>query len=406
MTFDVDAVRAQFPILREAGLDGRPLVYFDNAASSQKPLAVLDAIRAYYEHDHANVHRGVHVLSRRATEAYEAARTDVARFVGAASPDEIVFTRGTTEALNLVAYAWAAFLSPGDEILLTELEHHSNIVPWQLVARQTGARIRAVPIHDDGTLDLEAFEALLGPRTKVVAVTHVSNALGTVVDVAHIAERAHAHGAIVVVDGAQAAPHGAVDVAALGADFYALSGHKMYGPTGIGALWGRASLLEQMPPWQGGGEMIETVTFEESTWAPPPARFEAGTPNIAGAVGLGAAARWMLDLGPAAIAAHEASLLARATELVGAIAGVRLVGTAPHKAGVLSFVTDGLHPHDIGTLLDEQGIAVRTGHHCAQPVMRRMGVDATARASFAAYNTLAEVERFAAALQRTVTLFG
>ncbi|MEZ4317857.1 MAG: cysteine desulfurase [Myxococcota bacterium] len=406
MTLDLAAIRSQFPILAEEGLDGQPLVYFDNAASSQKPLAVIDAMRAYYEHDHANVHRGVHLLSRRATEAYEAARTEVAGFLGAASPEEIVFTRGTTEALNLVAHSWSAFLEAGDEIVLSELEHHSNIVPWQLVAARTGARIRVIPLNDDGTLDLDAFEALLGPRTRIVSVAHTSNALGTIVDVAHIAERAHAHGAIVVVDGAQAAPHGTVDVRALGCDFYAVSAHKMYGPTGIGALWGRAELLERMPPWQGGGEMIETVTFEGSTWAPPPARFEAGTPNIAGAVGFGAAARWMRDVGVESIAAHEASLLELATRRVADIPGIRRIGTAPHKAGVLSFVAKGLHPHDIGTLLDEQGIAVRTGHHCAQPVMRRMGVDATARASFAVYNTPDEVERFAAALHKVVTLFG
>jgi len=406
MSLDLESIRAQFPVLHQAGTNGSPLVYLDNAASSQKPSAVIDAISAYYEHDHANVHRGVHLLSRRATEAFELGRSRVARFIGAASPEQLVFTRGTTESLNLVASAWGSMLGEGDEIVLTELEHHSNIVPWQMVAARTGAVIRVIPLLDDGSLDLDAYAALLCERTRVVSVAHVSNALGTVNDVVTITEQAHKYGALVVVDGAQAAPHGSVDVGALGCDFYALSAHKMYGPTGIGALWGRAELLEQMPPWQGGGEMIETVSFQGSTWAPPPAKFEAGTPNIAGAVGFGVAAEWMAELGPQAIAAHEQVLLDRATARVAEIDGVRIIGTAPHKAGVLSFVAKGLHPHDIGTLLDEQGIAVRTGHHCAQPVMERMGVDATARASFAVYNTVDEVDRFAKALARIISLFG
>jgi cysteine desulfurase/selenocysteine lyase len=402
---DIEAIRAQFPILQELGTNGEPIVYLDNAASSQKPLAVIDALDHYYRTDHANVHRGVHLLSRRATEAYEAARVDVQRFMNAGSDDEIVFTRGTTEGLNLVASSWSAFLQPGDEILLTHLEHHSNIVPWQLAAQRSGATIKVLPVHDDGSVAMEQLDTYITDRTRVVSVSHISNALGTVLDVKRIAEAAHAAGAIVVVDGAQSAPHEPIDVQALDADFYVFSGHKIYGPTGIGALYGKAALLDKMPPWQGGGEMIDTVTFEGSTWAPAPAKFEAGTPNIAGAVGLGAACRWMLDVGVDAIKAHEASLLDYVTPQVEAMDKVRIVGTAPGKAGVLSFVVDGLHPHDIGTLLDEQGVAVRTGHHCTQPLMRRMGVDATARASLAVYNTTAELDRFVAALDKTVRLF-
>jgi cysteine desulfurase/selenocysteine lyase len=405
MSLDVQAIRRLFPILAERGSDGESLVYLDNAASTQRALPVLEAVEHYERHDHANVHRGVHLLSRRATEAYEAGRTSLATFLGAASDDEIVFTRGATEALNLVAASWGSRLAAGDEIVLSELEHHSNIVPWQMVAARTGAVIRVLPVLDDGSLDLDAYAELLGPRTKVVAVNHYSNALGTINPVKHLAEGAHSVGAILVVDGAQAAPHGRIDVAALGADFYALSGHKMYGPTGIGALWGRLEHLQAMPPWQGGGDMIETVTFAGSTWAPPPAKFEAGTPNISGAVGIGAAARFLMDLDPADIAAHEGLLRDRATEGLQALPGVRIIGTAPDKTGVVSFVVDGLHAHDIGTLLDEQGIAVRTGHHCTQPLMARMGVDATARASFAVYNTVEEVDRFLAAMHKVVTLF-
>ncbi|MCA9569493.1 MAG: cysteine desulfurase [Myxococcales bacterium] len=405
MSYDVEALRAQFPILAETGRNGQPLVYLDNAASTQRPLAVLDAVDHYERHAHANVHRAVHVLSQRATEAYEAGRAQLAAFLNAPSPDEVVFTRGTTEALNLVAYAWGGMLAPGDEVVLTALEHHSNIVPWQLVAARTGAVIRVVPIHDDGSLDLDAYDRLLGPRTKIVSVGHTSNALGTVNPVAEMAARAHAVGAILVVDGAQGAPHAPIDVQALGADFFALSGHKMYGPTGIGALWGRMELLERMPPWQGGGDMIETVRFEGSTWAAPPARFEAGTPYIAGAVGIGAAARFLMDVGRDAVSAHEARLLARATAGLQSLDGVRILGTAPHKAAVLSFVVDGLHPTDVGTFLDEDGIAVRTGHHCAQPLMERLGVEATARASFGLYNTEAEVDRFLTSMAKIVRLF-
>jgi cysteine desulfurase/selenocysteine lyase len=397
-------LRKMFPILAELGKDGRPLAYLDNAASSQKPLAVIEAMNAYYRHDHANVHRGVHTLGRRATEAFERARGQVAAFLSA-QPNEIVFTRGTTEALNLAAHGLSARLQPGDEILLTELEHHSNIVPWQMAAQRTGARVRAVPVRADGSLDLDAMSSMYTARTRIVAFGHVSNALGTVHPVAAICEQARRNGAITVVDGAQGAAHGTVDVGALGCDLYAISGHKMYGPTGIGALWGRRELLEAMPPWQGGGEMIKTVTFEHTTYADPPARFEAGTPNIAGAVGLGAAAEWMTSIGRDAIAAHERLLLDRATAALLQIPGVRIVGTAAEKAGVISFVVDGFHPHDVATLLDEQGVAVRSGHHCTQPLMRALGVDATARASFAAYTTPDEIDRFTEGLAKIVRLF-
>lgn len=405
MSLDVLALRARFPILVEPASNGGPLIYLDNAASTQRVDSVLNAVDHYERHDHANVHRGVHLLSRRATEAYEAGRASLASFLNAASEDEVIFTRGTTEALNLVAASWGSTLAAGDEIILSELEHHSNIVPWQMAAARTGAVIRVIPVLDDGSLDMEAFAGLLNARTKVVAVNHYSNALGTINPVKRLAEGAHSVGAVLVLDGAQAAPHGRIDVQDLGCDFYALSGHKIYGPTGIGALWGRMELLEAMPPWQGGGDMIETVTFAGSTWAPPPAKFEAGTPNISGAVGIGAAARFLMELDPADIAAHEASLLKRATDALEKMDGVRIIGTAAEKTAVLSFVVEGLHAHDIGTLLDEQGIAVRTGHHCTQPLMERMGVDATARASFALYNTEAEVDVFIAALHKIVTLF-
>lgn len=395
-------VRDQFPILDQAGPDGRPLVFLDSAASSQRPRAVIEAVERYETHDHANVHRGVHTLSRRATEAYEAGRSKIAAFVNAGSADEMIFTRGTTEALNLAANTLAPRLGPGDEILLTAMEHHSNIVPWQLVAARTGAVIRVVPVKPDGSLDLEAFEALVGPKTRILAMVHVSNALGTINPVTAMCARAHEHGAITVVDGAQAVPHGTVDVQTLGADLYAFSGHKMYGPTGIGALWGRADLLAELPPWQGGGDMIEVVRFEGSTWAEPPARFEAGTPNISGAVGLGAAADWMTATGRTAIATHEGQLLAAATRGIKGLDGVRIVGTAVPKASVLSFVVDGLHAHDVGTLLDEQGVGVRTGHHCTMPLLEALGVEATARASFAAYNTMEDVERFVEGVEKVL----
>ena len=399
------AVRADFPILgTKAG--GRPLVYLDSAASSQKPRQVIDAVRHFYERDNANIHRGVYGLSVRATEAYDAARAAVARYLGAAHPHEIIFTRGTTEAINLVAQSYARpRLRAGDEILITGMEHHSNIVPWQLVAEQTGAVLRVAPVTDAGELVVEELAALLGERTKLVALAHVSNALGTVNPVAKVIELAHARGIPVLLDGAQAAPHLPLDVQALGADFFACSSHKMFGPTGIGVLYGREALLDAMPPYQGGGDMIASVSFEKSTWAPLPAKFEAGTPHIAGAVGLGAAVGYIERLGREAIAAHEHALLEYATARVREIPGLRVVGTAAEKASVLSFVIEDIHPHDIGTILDASGICIRAGHHCAQPLMRRLGVAATARASFAAYNTTADADALVEGLRQVRAVF-
>jgi cysteine desulfurase/selenocysteine lyase len=403
---DVERVRADFPILAQQ-VNGRPLAYLDNAASSQRPHAVIDAIARYYSHDHANVHRGVHTLSQRATEAYEHARRQVREFINAEADSEIVFTRGTTEAINLVAQSWARpRLKPGDEILISWMEHHSNIVPWQLVCEQTGATLRVTPVTDAGELDLDAFGRLLGPRTRLVALGHVSNALGTINPVAALTAKAQAAGALVLLDGAQAAPHLAIDVRAIGCDFYAFSSHKMYGPTGIGVLYGRRALLETMPPWQGGGEMIRAVRFDGTTYAPPPARFEAGTPHIAGAVGLGAAISYIQELGLERIAEAEHDLLSYATERVAAIPGLRIVGTAREKAAVLAFVLEGIHPHDVGTVLDHHGVAVRTGHHCAMPLMERYGLPATTRASFAFYNTRAEVDQLVGALHAAREVLG
>ena len=403
---DVEAVRRDFPILATT-MHGRPLVYLDSAASSQKPRVVLDAEREFYETTNANIHRGVYALSAEATRRYDVAREKLAAYLGAAYAHEVIFTRGTTESINLVAQSWARpRLKPGDEILLTEMEHHSNIVPWQLVAEQTGAIVRAAPITDRGELDLERFASLVTDRTKIVAVAHVSNALGTINPVRRIADLAHAAGAVLVVDGAQAAPHLPVDVEALGADFYALSSHKMLGPTGVGVLYGRESLLDAMPPYQGGGDMINTVTFSGSTWAPLPAKFEAGTPNIAGAVGFGAAVDYIEQIGRDRIAEHEHALLTHATDRVTEVPGLRIIGTAPLKASVLSFVMEGIHPHDIGTILDSEGVCIRAGHHCAQPLMKRMGVPATARASFAVYNTEREADALVAALHKARELFG
>ena len=404
--FDPHRVRAEFPILSRRVRRGRPLVYLDNAATTQKPLAVIEALDRHWRTSNANVHRGVHLLSQESTTAMEAARGHVARFLGAADPREVVFVRGTTEAVNLVAHAWGrANLRPGDEILLTTMEHHSNIVPWQLVAAQTGAVVRAAPILDDGSLDREGFRRLLSPRTRLVGVAHVSNALGTVNPVRELAQEAHAVGALVLVDGAQAVSHLRVDVRALGVDFYAFSGHKVFGPTGIGALWGRKALLDAMPPWQGGGDMIRTVSFSGSTWADVPARFEAGTPAIAEAIGLGAAVEWLGGLPADAVAAHEADLLEHGTRLLEGVPGLRLVGTAPGKVSVLSFVLEGVHPHDVGTLLDLEGVAVRTGHHCAQPVMDRFGLPATARASLALYNVREDLDALVAALHKVRETF-
>lgn len=403
--FDPRRVRAEFPILSRT-VRGRPLVYLDNAATTQKPVAVLEALDGFYRAHNANIHRAVHTLSQEATLAFDAARETVRRFLNAADAREVIFTRGTTEGINLVAQAWGrANLRAGDEVLLTTMEHHSNIVPWQLVAAERGAVVRVVPIDDAGTLDLDAFHRLLGPRTKLVAVGHVSNALGTVNPVADLARAAHAVGALVLVDGAQAVAHARVDVRALDADFYAFSGHKVFGPTGIGALYGKRALLEAMPPWQGGGDMIRTVSFAGSTWADLPSKFEAGTPDVAGAVGLGAALAWFSSLPFDAVAAHEADLLAHGTEVLARVPGLRLVGTSPHKASVLSFTLEGVHPHDIGTLLDLEGVAVRTGHHCAQPVMERYGVPATARASLALYNVRDDLDALVAALAKVRALF-
>ena len=403
--FDVERVRQQFPILTEMPY-GKTLVYLDSAATSHKPQAVIDAISGFYSSDNANVHRGVHYLSERATDAYEAARAKVGRFLNAASVSEIVFTRGTTEAINLVAQTYATtHLGEGDEVLITAMEHHSNIVPWQMVCEQRGARLRVAPITDAGELVLDEFERLVGPRTKLVAVTHVSNVLGTLNPIRRVCEIAHAQGVRVLVDGAQAAPHLDVDVQALGCDFYALSGHKMYGPTGIGVLWGRSELLEEMPPYQGGGDMIASVSFDKTVYNTPPYKFEAGTPNLAGAVGLGAAIDFLGGLGHEALAAHEHDVLTYATQALSALPGLRLIGTAPDKASVLSFVLDGVHPHDIGTILDREGVAIRTGHHCAQPLLARLGLAATARASLGCYSTRQEIDALVAGLGTVQEVF-
>ncbi|MDP7535405.1 MAG: SufS family cysteine desulfurase [Candidatus Poseidoniia archaeon] len=401
---NVAGLRADFPALHQE-IHGKPLVYLDNTATTHKPRAVLDALDRFHRRDNSNVHRGVHTLSQRATDSYEGARQQIAQFLGG-QKDEIVFVRGATEAINLVANAFLRpRLQPGDEVLVTAMEHHTNIVPWQLACDATGAQLRVAPMSQAGELLLDELEALLTDRTKLLALTHVSNALGTVNPVAQIAEMAHAHGVPVLVDGAQAVQHMPVDVTQLGVDFYALSGHKLYGPTGIGVLWARSEHLEAMAPWQGGGDMIRSVTFEKTEFAPPPLRFEAGTPHIAGAIGLGAAVEYLSGIGLEAIAAHESDLLAAATDAVAAIDGVRLIGTAAQKASVLSFVVEGVHPHDIGTVLDRNGIAVRTGHHCAQPVMAFYGVPATVRASFALYNYRAEIEPLCTALHEAQDLF-
>jgi cysteine desulfurase / selenocysteine lyase len=402
---DVAAARAEFPILRQT-VHGKPLAYLDNAASTQKPRAVIDAERQLYEEYYSNVHRGVHTLSMRATEAYEAARVRVQKFLGAAESREIVWTRGTTESINLVAHSFLRpRLQPGDEILISGLEHHSNIVPWQMLREEKGALLKVAPIDDDGEIVLEELERLLSPRTKLVAVSHVSNALGTVNPVERIVALARERGVPVLVDGAQALPHLAVDVRALGCDFYAFSGHKVYGPSGIGGLYGRAELLAAMPPYQGGGDMILSVSFERSVYNSIPYRFEAGTPNIAGAIGMGAALDYVSGLGLPAIAAWEDELLAYGTQALRGVPGLRIVGTARRKASVLSFVMDGVHPHDIGTVLDYEGVAIRTGHHCAQPVMERFGVPATARASLALYNTREEIDALVRGLHKVREMF-
>ena len=403
---DIEAIRAQFPILREI-VYGQPLVYLDNGASSQKPLAVTEALERYYASQHANVHRGVHALSDRATEAYENAREIARKFVNARHREEIIFVRGTTEGLNLVAESYGRFqLQPGDEILVSEMEHHSNIVPWQLIAERTRAVVRMIPMNDAGEICQQQYQTLLSDKTKIVAIAYVANSLGTINLVREMTQMAHDQGAVVVVDAAQAAPHLTLDVIDLGCDFLALSGHKMYAPTGIGVLYGRHELLDAMPPYQGGGEMIQKVSFEGSTWAEVPHKFEAGTPNVADAVGFGAAVEFMWELGINNIAVHEKQLLDYTHQKAQASSDLRVFGTAPQKAGVFAFGLDGVHAHDVGTILDRKGIAIRVGHHCAMPVMRHFNVSATARASFAVYNTVDEVDSLFDALDDVRELFG
>ena len=404
--YDVESVREDFPILKQE-IYGKPLVFLDSAASAQKPRAVIEAMKHCYEEEYANIHRGVYYLSMRATEAFEEARDKVRRFLNAAESREIVFVRGATEAINLVAQSYGrTFLREGDEIVITAMEHHSNIVPWQFLRDEKGLALRVAPIDDDGEFLLEEYEKLLGPRTKLVSVIHGSNAIGTIVPVREIIRLAHARGIPVLVDGCQAVPHLQVDVQELDCDFYVFSGHKLYGPTGIGVLYGKAALLEAMPPYQGGGEMITSVTFEKSEFNAIPYKFEAGTPHIAGAIGLGAAIDYLGALGIEDVGGHERGVLEHATRLLSEMKGVRLVGTARDKASILSFVIDGVHAHDVGTVLDHQGVAVRAGHHCAQPVMERFGVDATVRASFALYNTVEEAEALAAAVAKVGEIFG
>jgi cysteine desulfurase / selenocysteine lyase len=404
--FDVESIRRDFPILHQK-VNDRQLVYLDSAASSQRPRAVIDAISAYYERDHANVHRGVHTLSQRATDAYEGARDVVRNFINARDTKEIIFVRGTTEAINLVAQSYARpRIGPGDEILISGLEHHANIVPWQLVCEQTGATLKVVALTQSGELDYGSFERLIGPRTKLLALAHVSNALGTIVPVEKFIARAKQLGVPVLLDGAQAVPHGNVDVRGLGCDFYCFSAHKMCGPTGIGILYGRKELLDAMPPWQGGGDMILSVSFEKTTYNQLPWKFEAGTPNISGAVGLAAAIRYLQSIGMDRITQYEHQLLDYAHSRLQSVTGLRLVGTAAKKAAVVSFTLEGVHPHDIGTILDTEGVAIRTGHHCAMPVMEFFKIPATARASMAFYNTFDEIDRLVAALHRTRALLG
>ena len=403
--FDVDGVRREFPVLARL-VHGKPLAYLDNGASAQRPLAVIDALDDYARHHHANIHRGVHTLSQEATALYEGARDRVQRFVNAASRGEIIFVRGTTEGINLVAQSYARpILQPGDEVLITYLEHHANIVPWQLVCEQTGAKLVVAPMDSSGTVHAQAVEALMGPRTKLLACAHVSNALGTVLPVRRLIASAQARGIATLIDGAQAVPHMSVDVQALGCDFYAFSGHKMFAPTGIGVLYGRAPLLERMQPWQGGGDMILSVSFVKSTYNGLPYKFEAGTPNICGAIGLGAAVEFLAGLDLPRAHAHERALLAHATEALRGIDGLTVIGTAREKLGLVSFVVAGVHPHDLGTVLDQDGIAIRTGHHCAMPVMEFFGVPATARASLAFYNTFDEIDRLAASVERARRMF-
>ena len=405
LAFDVERVRADFPLLRQQ-VNGKPLVYLDNGATSQKPQCVIDELVRYYTTENANVHRGVHTLSQLATDDYEGARSKVRRFLNAADDREIIYTRGATEGINLVAQTFGRQnVGPGDEIVVSNMEHHSNIVPWQMLCEEKGAVLRVVPIDDSGELLMDEYEAMVGPRTKLVSITHVSNALGTVVPVERIVGIAHAQGVPVLLDGAQAVPHMPVDVRRLDCEFYVFSGHKLFGPTGIGILYGKGEVLEALPPFQGGGEMIKSVTFEKTIYNDLPYKFEAGTPHIAGAVGLGAAIDYVQALGFEGIEAHEAELLEYGARALSAIEGLRIVGTAHHKAGILSFTLENIHPHDIGTILDEQGIAVRTGHHCAQPVMQRFQIPATARASLAFYNTKQDIDALVHGLDRVIEVF-
>jgi cysteine desulfurase / selenocysteine lyase len=405
LKFDLERIRQDFPIL-ERKVHGKPLVYLDNAATSHKPKPVIDAITGFYVCENSNIHRGVHELSQRATEDYEKARVKLQRFVNAAHAHEIIFVRGTTEGINLVAQTYGRqHLTAGSEVIISALEHHSNIVPWQILCQETGAQLRVIPINDAGEILMDDYAHLLNDRTRLVAVSHVSNALGSVNPIRRIADLAHRRSVPVLVDGAQAVPHMRVDVQALDCDFYAFSGHKMYGPTGIGVLYGKTALLDKMPPYQGGGDMISSVTFEKTTYNVLPYKFEAGTPDIAGVIGLGAAVDYLNEIGMDQVAAHEHDLVTYGTQALESIPGVRLIGTAREKAGVLSFVIEGVHPHDVGTVLDQEGIAVRTGHHCAQPVMDRFKVPATSRASFGLYNTRAEIDRLVAGIGRVKEIF-
>ena len=404
-TFDVYKVREDFPVLKRT-VHGKPLIYFDTAASAQRPLAVIEATTSFYSHYNANVHRGVHTLSQEATDQYEYSRRRLAEFINASSDREVVFTRGTTESINLVAQSYLRpKLGPGDEILITHMEHHSNIVPWQLLCEQTGASLKVVPVNERGELRMDALESMLSERVKLLGIVNVSNALGTINPVAEVCRKAKAHGIPVLVDGAQATPHTRVDVQALGCDFFCMSAHKMYGPTGIGALWAPQAVLDAMPPWQGGGEMISHVSFEKSTWNEVPSKFEAGTPNIAGAIGLGAAVDYLESLGMEAIAAHERALLEYATQRMSEVDGLRIIGTAERKTGVISFTLEGVHPHDLGTVIDHYGVAIRTGHHCTMPLMKFFGVPATARLSFGLYNTREEIDAWMDALQSARDMF-
>ena len=403
--FDAERVRADFPVLRQQ-VNGKPLVYLDNGATSQKPQAVIDEIVRYYTTENANVHRGVHTLSQNATEDYEGARAKVKRLLNAADDHEIVYTSGTTQSINIVAQSFGRQnIGEGDEIIVSNMEHHSNIVPWQMLCEEKGAVLRVVPIDDTGELLMDEYEAMLSPRTKLVSITHVSNALGTIVPVEQIVAMAHAQGIPVMLDGAQAVPHMAVDVQALDCDFYVFSGHKIFGPTGTGVLYGKAEMLEAMPPVQGGGDMIKSVTFEKTIYNDLPYKFEAGTPNIAGAIGLGAAIDYVQSVGYESFAAHEDELLDYGTKALESIGGLRIIGTSSHKAGILSFVIDNIHPHDIGTILDAEGVAIRTGHHCAQPVMQRFQIPATARASLAMYNTKEDIDALVRAIDRVIEVF-